>query len=188
MARESQSRQTYMAFLQQVDGIFDGGVDSANPVNTVNLRYSKLETLLKTDVRMSTGFARVRRFFFSFLVTLLFSYGLRRLFPALNRYVDSKARHSDYRKFDDALRMTVDCSSHQLEELQAICAREAVAGRIYYGIHVSDSAIMTCFVQSVKEGQHIHFIDGGSGGYAMAAKQLKAQMKKGQEKDLAKPA
>ncbi|HXB98558.1 MAG TPA: DUF3095 family protein, partial [bacterium] len=26
-------------------------------------------------------------------------------------------------------------------------------------------------------GQHIHFVDGGDGGYAMAAKQLKAQIK-----------
>ena len=36
---------------------------------------------------------------------------------------------------------------------------------------------MTCVVPSYKDGTHIHFIDGGDGGYAMAAKQLKAQLK-----------
>jgi hypothetical protein len=29
----------------------------------------------------------------------------------------------------------------------------------------------------VRDGQHIHFIDGGNGGYAMAAKELKRQLK-----------
>ena len=35
---------------------------------------------------------------------------------------------------------------------------------------------MTCFVKSTTQNQHIHFIDGGDGGYAAAAKQLKKQM------------
>jgi len=35
---------------------------------------------------------------------------------------------------------------------------------------------MTCYFHGPEDGQHIHFIDGGDGGYAMAAKQLKAQL------------
>ena len=35
---------------------------------------------------------------------------------------------------------------------------------------------MTCFLQSVNAGEHIHFIDGDNGGYALAAKQMKLQM------------
>jgi hypothetical protein len=34
---------------------------------------------------------------------------------------------------------------------------------------------MTCYVNDLNPGNHIHFIDGGDGGYAMAAKKLKAQ-------------
>ena len=34
---------------------------------------------------------------------------------------------------------------------------------------------MTCFVDGLSDGKHIHFIDGGDGGYAMAAMKLKAQ-------------
>jgi hypothetical protein len=33
---------------------------------------------------------------------------------------------------------------------------------------------MTCLVTSESEGLHVHFVDGGSGGYTSAAKQLKA--------------
>ena len=36
---------------------------------------------------------------------------------------------------------------------------------------------MTCYVPSFSDGKHVHFIDGGDGGYAIAAKQLKQQMK-----------
>lgn len=41
----------------------------------------------------------------------------------------------------------------------------------------SKESLVTCFVQSTDPGEHIHFVDGGDGGYAMAAKQLKTQIK-----------
>jgi hypothetical protein len=36
---------------------------------------------------------------------------------------------------------------------------------------------MTCYVHDVNDGNHIHFVDGGDGGYAMAARELKAQLR-----------
>jgi hypothetical protein len=33
---------------------------------------------------------------------------------------------------------------------------------------------MTCLVSSETDGLHVHFIDGGGGGYTRAASQLKA--------------
>ena len=41
-------------------------------------------------------------------------------------------------------------------------------------MNVSDTALMTCLVTSETEGLHVHFVDGGGGGYTKAAKQLKA--------------
>jgi hypothetical protein len=35
---------------------------------------------------------------------------------------------------------------------------------------------MTCIVPSPLQRDHVHFVDGASGGYAMAASQLKAKM------------
>jgi len=42
-------------------------------------------------------------------------------------------------------------------------------------VHVADAALMTCLVFDLEESRHLHFIDGGDGGLAMAARQLKAQ-------------
>jgi hypothetical protein len=92
------------------------------------------------------------------------------------RYLEETAINADYRKFDDTLRFVIDCTHEQSSAIEALLQGLFESGRIFYGIHRSDSALMTCFVKSVTHNQHIHFIDGADGGYAMAAKQLKLQM------------
>ena len=42
--------------------------------------------------------------------------------------------------------------------------------------HTSETALMTCVIDGY-DGNHVHFVDGADGGYALAAKQLKAQLK-----------
>ena len=43
-------------------------------------------------------------------------------------------------------------------------------------MHKSREALLTCIVFSYN-GNHVHFVDGSDGGYAMAARGLKAQLK-----------
>ena len=84
--------------------------------------------------------------------------------------------HSDYRKYDEMLRMVIDCSKAMHTKIRTYLENERAAGTVYFGIYQSDSALMTCFLQSNDEGGHIHFVDGNDGGYALAAKELKAQI------------
>ena len=84
--------------------------------------------------------------------------------------------HSDYRKFDDALRMVLDCEPDQVARLKAYLDARHRAGELCYGLHESRHSLITCFVQSTAPGEHVHFVDGGDGGYAVAARQLKAQL------------
>ena len=85
--------------------------------------------------------------------------------------------HSDYWKFDDMLRMILDCTTAQQKAIEQLCHEWKSKGWIVYGIHLSDSALITCQFDSFDDGKHMHFIDGGNGGYAMAAKTLKSQLK-----------
>jgi hypothetical protein len=73
--------------------------------------------------------------------------------------------------------MVLNCNMRQAEEIEEYCKGLREREGICYGIHNSADALMTCYVPSFADGAHIHFIDGGSGGYAMAAKQLKEQIK-----------
>ena len=75
------------------------------------------------------------------------------------------------------LRTGLDCRPDQTEAIEALSAKMRQKYGICYGIYNSGAALMTCYVPGFANGYHIHFIDGSNGGYAMAAKQLKAQLK-----------
>jgi len=80
--------------------------------------------------------------------------------------------NTDYRKFDETLRMVIDVTSDQQDALVAFLEAERTAERLVFGVHVAKSALMTCVVRE-RRGNHIHFVDGADGGYALAAKKLK---------------
>lgn len=82
--------------------------------------------------------------------------------------------HSDYRKFADSLRMVIDCTDREANGIESILREAKAAGLIDSGLHRASTALMTCFVNSTDDGGHVHFIDGGDGGYAMAAQELKS--------------
>ncbi len=90
-------------------------------------------------------------------------------------YRSELVENTDFRKFDETLRMVLDLAAGELGELLEHLEQERARGRLVYGMHRSDSALMTCFVRAY-HGNHVHFVDGSNGGYALAAKQLKAQL------------
>lgn len=92
-------------------------------------------------------------------------------------YIKDTFINSDYKKIDGILKMVIDCTVEEKENLMLILKNYHENGKIFYGVHLSDSSLMTCVVHDMKDNQHIHFIDGNHGGYAFAAKELKSQMK-----------
>ena len=93
------------------------------------------------------------------------------------RYLTEVVQNTDFRKFDDGLRMTVDCSVDTADEIEALLSAGRSKGQVDYGTHRQDAAMLTCFVPSPKSSDHVHFVDGAAGGYALAAQALKAQQK-----------
>jgi hypothetical protein len=89
-------------------------------------------------------------------------------------YVQQVVENSDFRKYDDGLRMILDCTAELAAALTQRLAAAAAAGVARYGLHRQDAAMMTCFTPSALRSDHVHFIDGARGGYASAATALKA--------------
>jgi hypothetical protein len=89
-------------------------------------------------------------------------------------YVQQVVENSDFRKYDDGLRMILDCTPELAAALTQRLATAASSGIVRYGLHRQDAAMMTCFTPSVMRADHVHFIDGARGGYASAATALKA--------------
>jgi len=92
------------------------------------------------------------------------------------RYRAEVASNSDFRKFDDGLKMTVDLDEAGFGKIEKRLQEAERAGIARFGLHRQSSALMTCIVASPMQRDHIHFVDGAAGGYAMAAANLKAKV------------
>ena len=90
------------------------------------------------------------------------------------RYQLEIRSNTDFCKHDRTLCCVIDCALPRIEAIRRHVEACATAQRFDWGMNVSDTALMTCLVTSETEGLHVHFVDGGGGGYTTAAMQLKA--------------
>jgi hypothetical protein len=88
--------------------------------------------------------------------------------------------NTDFRKYDGVLRTVLDVSADQAAEVEAYLEGQYRAGRLIYGIHTAETALMTCLVFNLDQSEHVHFIDGADGGFALAAEGFKARLAGGQ--------
>jgi len=91
------------------------------------------------------------------------------------QYKSDVVKNADYRKFDGVLREVLSGTALQRNELTEYLKLRHKRKECVYGIHVSDSALITCLINN-RMGGHFHFIDGADGGYAMAATSMKKQL------------
>ena len=118
----------------------------------------------------------VRMIFLNLAGAYLFARGMDTSAVRWSRYKKDMVDNSDFRKFDGMLRMVMDGSDAQYEDLRSYLEHQHGKGRLVYGMHKSSEALVTCIVFSYN-GNHVHFVDGSDGGYAMAARGLKEQLK-----------
>lgn len=154
------------------------GMATANPMPAEGPRVGWPPQGLDLEAHASRGahsFAAMRRklLFETLLVWLLFKTGMRvkRFVP--DRYRRVTSLNTDYRKVQDGLRMTVSFDEGELARARAFLDELRNRAIVRYGICVQDSAVLTCYVPSVMEDDHFHFLDGAGGGYAEAATQLR---------------
>lgn len=111
-------------------------------------------------------------------VYMLIRYGISAGGFVPDVYMKQVVENSDFRKFDDGLRMVIDCTPEIADEIEAHLAAAAQRGAIRYGLHRQGAAMMTCFTLAASRPDHFHFVDGAQGGYASAATALKATLKR----------
>jgi hypothetical protein len=92
------------------------------------------------------------------------------------RYRAEMTSNPDFSKYDDMLAMVLDCPEDRIALIRAHLDARSARGELNYGIHVSDTALMTCLVESASNYRHVHFIDGGEGGYTIAAREMKERI------------
>lgn len=169
----------YMNFLNFLEEILPEGVDGANPINTVTAKHKSLIPTLKEEWKLHRPFSlrMLKNVLEIILGVLIFKFKFPGLFFDAKSYEESMRNHSDFRKFDDMLRMVIDCSLTEIPVIRDYLTKCYERGEGFFGLHEADSSLMTCFVEGLGQGEHIHFVDAEDGGYAAAAVHLKAQMR-----------
>jgi hypothetical protein len=159
--------------------------DEINPVKHAVMLTRWPPGSLAVEARSHAGRGGGWRRFLASTYTLVHSFagaiafGLGRATPLLDprRYKDSLIERSDFRKFDGLLRMVIDTPADKIPVILESLESDRRRGAIFYGVHRSSSALMTCVLFSLGRDSHVHFIDGNDGGYALAAVQFKQQVK-----------
>jgi hypothetical protein len=158
-----------------------GDGEAGRPVRRANMRFVWPPRGLRAEARAVRGRTPLWLYRLGISLQSLLQ-GLAERFDLRVGLYDAPAyrvevqQNSDYRKVADTLHMVLDCTDPEIAAIEACLAGLHAAGRIVYGTHLADRAMMTCLVFSLEEGRHVHFIDGADGGYAFAAVQLKAQL------------
>ena len=172
---------TYRAVMACVREILGQAPDAGNPVARESLRFRWPPRGLWLEARALAAGRSPWRFWpwllvESFLQGMIDHFGLSAGGMDGRRYRDELRLNSDFRRFNDTLRMVVDCTETQAAEIETFLASLHEDGEVAYGTHRADAALMTCLVFSLERSDHIHFLDGADGGFTLAARQLKAQL------------
>ncbi len=181
------SHAVYRDLLQALTQIYGEGM-AYSPIQRDNIRVTLNWKELNGETAVRVGNGRWARFKYQ-LGVWLGSFLFRAFLLPFNRptqsgepwsrYLELVEETADYRKYDDTLRMILSSSPAQRGRLEAYLAAQRAAGRLAYGLHVTDRATLTCLVFE-RMGRQVHFVDGADGGYALAAQALKRQL---QEED-----
>ena len=174
---------TYQRVLDKIQTIY-GDVAQYHPLHADKMQLTFNPRQLGHEWRVRSAhldvFKRVKYFanllFLSAAGRYIFAKNIDTNAVKWSSYRNDLVENSDFRKFDGMLRMVIDGKNAQADALEYFLQSEHQAGRLAYGTHKSSEALLTCIVQSYN-GNHMHFVDGSDGGYALAARQLKQQLK-----------
>ena len=167
----------YREIIERIVALVERSPDAGRPVPADGPPLRWPPQGIDFEARAARGGSLARRRASVLGRTLLYyvimRFGIRvgRFIPAV--YRQQVVENSDFRKYDDALRMILDCTEELANELNARLTEATSRGIVRYGLHRQDAAMMTCFTPSAVRSDHVHFIDGARGGYASAATALK---------------
>lgn len=177
-----QSNKIYLDVLDKIQQIY-GDAETHKPVQINRIELTSKLQNLQDEVKIRTAFrSKLAKLIYTRLLPwkiclgrYLMENGKQFLDTNWGDYKETLVTNTDFRKFDDNLRMVISGDTRQRNELEKYLEMQYQQGKLVYGLHVSDRALMTCVISDYNLN-HIHFVDGADGGYAMAAKKLKEQL------------
>ena len=170
---------TYRQGIKAIEQIANDAPNAGKPINAGNMKFRWPPRGLRAEIDATVGNRNralwtLRVYANSLLQWMLDTFDLSAGGYRGKQYRVELRDNTDYQRFDDTLRMLLDCTVQQANAIEEMLHGAVQRGELVFGTHRARSALMTCLVFDLEQSQHIHFVDGSDGGFTSAAKQMKA--------------
>jgi len=176
------NNRVYRDVIKKIHSIY-GREDTLHPIAKKYLRLAFSYKFLGAETRLR---AKTNKFWHKLLYFqkirlenilgwLLMKFAIKLQDVNWGTYKETVMAATDYKKFDDMLRMVISGNREQREKLSRYLEKNYKNGKLVYGLHTSERVLMTCLVFE-RNGRQVHFVDGADGGYAVAAKSMKQRL------------
>jgi tRNA A37 N6-isopentenylltransferase MiaA len=165
----------YQDIIHWIDGQY-GDSQQRHPIDTSRMSLILNPFKFNVETRIRDRTANFRRLLRLAWVTMKGRIAIWFKIGKWGEYKNYVVEATDNEKFDDTLRMIISGTRQQGVALRNYLEALHAQGILAYGIHSSSHCLMTCIVFD-HFGRQVHFIDGANGGYALAALQMKEQLK-----------
>lgn len=176
-AREvAKQGDVYAKVIDMIDGIY-GTYHDRHPVQKQLMipamswagisRREKLGSGQRISLRMFDELAR------TVMHAIIFRLGLRIGSFEPTEYLRQLMLATDTLHVGGTMHTIISGTATQRRELREALDALERSGEVVYGLAACPSSVMTCYVQRLNEGGHMHFIDGAGGGYTLASREWK---------------
>lgn len=154
-----------------LDDIY-GEPKKRQPISVAKLKLKTTFNRLNLELRGRTGSLNFVELIRTWL-TNLYGYIYFYTEPGKN-YLNRLVEMSDTLVIDGKINTVISGNDKQRLKLLSALEELEKRGEVKYGVHISNDAVMSCYVRDLEEG-HVHFVDGSEGGYTKAAIMLKSK-------------
>ena len=172
----------YNEVIAKIEDIY-GNDETSHPLHSDGLQLrineqqlgfeTKLKTFAKSKLAQMKYYLMIR--FEVLLGIFLMGIAYKDNKMSWGDYKQEVVSNTDFKKFDGTLRQVLSGTAEQRLQLTDYLDACHKKGDCVFGIHTSNSALVTCLINN-RADEHYHFVDGADGGYAMAAAAMKKQL------------
>ncbi|MFO0211165.1 MAG: DUF3095 domain-containing protein, partial [Pseudanabaena sp.] len=163
---QTQIDNLYREVINQIDRIY-GKDTECHPVVTRNLQLAFRCKNLLSETRVFTASQSwlqkklylLKLRMINLLGLFLMTFDIKIGNFNWGNYKQIVSEATDFKKFDDVLRMVISGRAKQRQKLTDYLEKKFQEKHLVYGFHVSDRALMTCLVFE-RNGRQVHFVDG----------------------------
>ncbi len=119
-AKNDDTNATYFRVVDEIQKIIGGDLTKASPVHSKFMKYKSLKKVFAEESRtheFNLTYKYLAYIMNMLMAHMVFSFGFNKIIGFIKKYPNDMETHSDYRKFDDSLRLVLDLKEVELTRL-----------------------------------------------------------------------